>query len=159
MNVTRRYVIWAGATVGALAARWLAASPGAAAQGTVAAPAVADETDAILRDLLEAEATPSPRVRLVMPSDFPTGFTVPLDLQVDSAMTADEHVRSVRIFAPRNPIVEVVRFGFAPGRTPARVTTRIRLAAPQYVVAVAEMSDGRLLSGRTFVSVATNGCG
>jgi sulfur-oxidizing protein SoxY len=32
------------------------------------------------------------------------------------------------------------------------------LAEPQYVVAVAEMSDGTLLMTKTFVDVATNGC-
>ena len=40
----------------------------------------------------------------------------------------------------------------------ARVSTRIRLAKPQNVVAVAEMSDGSLLMTKTRVDVATNGC-
>jgi sulfur-oxidizing protein SoxY len=38
------------------------------------------------------------------------------------------------------------------------VSTRIRLAEPQYVLAVAEMNDGALLMTRAWVEVATNGC-
>jgi sulfur-oxidizing protein SoxY len=38
------------------------------------------------------------------------------------------------------------------------VETRIRLAEPQDVVAVAEMNDGTLLMTTTWVEVATNGC-
>jgi sulfur-oxidizing protein SoxY len=38
------------------------------------------------------------------------------------------------------------------------VSTRIRLAEPQYVLALAEMNDGALLMAKTWVEVATNGC-
>jgi sulfur-oxidizing protein SoxY len=43
-------------------------------------------------------------------------------------------------------------------RSIARISTRIRLAGPQFVVAVAEMHDGTLLMAKSFVEVATNGC-
>jgi sulfur-oxidizing protein SoxY len=38
------------------------------------------------------------------------------------------------------------------------VSTRIRLAEQQDVLAIAEMNDGALLMARTFVEVETNGC-
>jgi len=38
------------------------------------------------------------------------------------------------------------------------VSTPIRLADRQHVVAVAEMNDGTLLMTDTWVEVATNGC-
>ena len=49
-------------------------------------------------------------------------------------------------------------FHFVPRRSEPRVSTRIRLAGPQYVLAVAEMNDGALLMTKTWVEVATNGC-
>jgi sulfur-oxidizing protein SoxY len=55
-------------------------------------------------------------------------------------------------------LIEVVGFHFVPQRSAAHVSTRIRLAKPQYVVAVAEMNDGALLMAKTWVDVATNGC-
>lgn len=100
----------------------------------------------------------SDRLRLTMPAVFPTGYTVPMELKVESAMTEDDYVRRIRVFAPQNPLVEVVSFTFVPGRSIARVSTRIRLAKPQDVVAVAEMNDGTLLMTKTWVDVATNGC-
>ena len=102
--------------------------------------------------------TRSDRVRLTMPPVFPNGYTVPLSVDVLSPMTEADHVRYVRVLAPRNPIVEVATFSFAPGRSRARVSTRIRLAAPQFIVAAAEMNDGSVLMASTFVSVASNGC-
>lgn len=117
-----------------------------------------DDIAGFVLEMTGRPARVSGRVRLTMPDSFPTGYTVPLDLTVDSPQTEAEYVRSVRIFAPRNPIVEIVRFAFFPGEGPAQVSTRIRLSEPQYVVVVAELSDGELLMNSVFVSVATNGC-
>jgi sulfur-oxidizing protein SoxY len=93
-----------------------------------------------------------------MPRTFPNGYTVPLTIEVDSLMTEDDHVRHVRVVAPRNPLIEVATFHFLPQHSQPRVSTRIRLAEPQYVLAVAEMSDGTLQMAKTWVDVATNGC-
>ena len=117
-----------------------------------------DEAIELIEQLTGRTLTESDRLRLEMPAVFPTGYTVPMTLEVDSPMTEFDHVRHVRVFAPKNPIIEVVGFSFAPLRSIARVSTRIRLAAPQYVVAVAEMNDGAFLMTKTFVDVATNGC-
>lgn len=100
----------------------------------------------------------SDRLHLVMPQVFPNGYTVPLTLAIDSPMTEADHVRHVSVLAPRNPLVEVAAFHFVPKRSEPRVSTRIRLAEPQYVLAVAEMNDGTLLMTQTWVDVATNGC-
>jgi sulfur-oxidizing protein SoxY len=93
-----------------------------------------------------------------MPAVFPTGYTVPMDLDIESPMTEDDHVKRIRVFAPQNPLIEVAGFSFVPQRSVPRVSARIRLAKPQHVVAVAEMSDGTLLMTKTWVDVATNGC-
>ncbi|MCA1408667.1 sulfur oxidation protein SoxY [Ensifer sp. IC3342] len=118
----------------------------------------ADEAEDFLFRLTGRKATPSNRLRLMMPAEFSTGYTVPMSISVDSPMTEADHVKSVRIFAPKNPLVEVAQFHFVPGRSLPRVSTRVRLAAPQHVVALAEMSDGNLLMATAWVAVATNGC-
>ncbi|MGH6927078.1 MAG: thiosulfate oxidation carrier protein SoxY, partial [Dongiaceae bacterium] len=86
------------------------------------------------------------------------GYTVPLTFDVDSPMTEADHVRVVHVVAPRNPLVRVASFHFTPRSGRARVSTRIRLAEPQNVIAVAEMSDGSLLMAKTRVEVEINGC-
>ena len=147
MGLTRRGVLVAG-SAGLAAAVLL--PPGSAR--------ASDEAIGLIERLMGRTLTKSDRLRLEMPAVFPTGYTVPLTLEVDSPMTQFDHVRSVRVFAPKNPIIEVVGFHFVPQRSAARVSTRIRLAAPQFVVAVAEMNDGAFLMTKTWVDVATNGC-
>jgi sulfur-oxidizing protein SoxY len=73
-------------------------------------------------------------------------------------MTGDDHVRSVHVVAPLNPLIRVATFHFTPAGGRARVSTRIRLAKPQNVIAVAEMSDGSLLMTKTWVVVEIDGC-
>jgi sulfur-oxidizing protein SoxY len=117
-----------------------------------------DENIELIERLTGKTATESDRLRLVMPRKFPNGFTVPLMIEVDSPMTEDDYVRQVRVVAPRNPLIDVATFHFLPQRSEPHVSTRIRLAEPQYVLAVAEMNDGALLMAKTWVEVATNGC-
>jgi len=117
-----------------------------------------DGTTQLTERFFGRPAAESDRIHLVMPAKFPTGYTVPMSLDVDCPMTDADHVREIRVFAPENPLVEVAGFHFFPQRSPARVSTRIRLAKPQYVVAVAEMGDGTLLMTKTWVDVATDGC-
>jgi sulfur-oxidizing protein SoxY len=100
----------------------------------------------------------SDRLRLDMPRLFANGYTVPLTLEVDCPMTAADHVRAVHVLAPRNPFLRVASFHFTPLSGKARVSTRIRLAEPQNVIAVADMSDGSLTMAKTWVEVEINGC-
>jgi sulfur-oxidizing protein SoxY len=145
MGLTRRDALKAGCAAGA--ASLLPRS--ARAQ---------DETLELVERLTGKTAMESDRLHLVMPEVFPTGYTVPMDLDVDSPMTKADHVRQIRVFAPENPIIEVVGFNFQPEYSVPRLSTRIRLAKPQYVVAVAELSDGTLLMTKTWVDVASDGC-
>ena len=149
-NFTRRAVLTAAAAAGAGLAGGVFISPVDASDS--------DDDVAIVRQLTGKTPLESDRVHLVMPRTFPNGYTVPLSLEIDSPMTEADHVRQVRVFAPRNPLIEVARFYFVPRRSEPRVSTRIRLAEPQYVLAVAEMNDGTLLMSKTWVEAATNGC-
>ncbi len=149
-SFTRRAVLTAAAAAG-----------GGLAGGVFISPLDANDSDddvAIIKQLTGKSPVESDRVHLVMPRTFPNGYTVPLSFEIDSQMTEADHVRHVRVFAPRNPLIEVARFYFVPRRSEPRVSTRIRLAGPQDVLVVAEMNDGALLMTKTWVEVATNGC-
>lgn len=122
------------------------------------APLNANVNDELIKQLNGKIPMESDRLHLAMPRVFPTGYTVPLFLEVDTAMTETDHMRYARVLAPRNPLIEVATFHFVPQRSEPRVSTRIRLAEPQYVLAVVEMNDGALLMAKTWVEVATNGC-
>jgi sulfur-oxidizing protein SoxY len=125
----------------------------------IVSPASADDDDvALIRRLTGKTPTESDRLHLVMPKTFPNGYTVPLSLDIDSPMTESDYVKHIRVVAPHNPLIEVATFHFVPQRSQPRVSTRIRLAEPQYVLAVVELNDGTLLMTKTWVEAATNGC-
>jgi sulfur-oxidizing protein SoxY len=129
------------------------------ASATIVSPAKAsDEAAELIKRLTGRSATASDRLHLVMPRTFPNGYTVPLNVDIDSPMTENDYVRYVRVVAPRNPLIEVATFHFVPQLSQPRVSTRIRLAEPQDILAFAELNDGTLLMTKTWVDVATNGC-
>jgi sulfur-oxidizing protein SoxY len=143
-----------------LTRRGLMMSAAGCSVGLIARARADDDTELydVVKGLIGRDATWSERIHLTMPRVFPNGYTVPLMLQIDSAMTSTDHVRQVRVLAPRNPIVPVATFHFVPERSQPQVSTRIRLAEPQFVVAVATMQDDALLMAKAWVEVATNGC-
>jgi sulfur-oxidizing protein SoxY len=135
------------------------ASAAGFASATIVSPAKAtDEAAELIKRLTGKTATASDRLHLVMPRTFPNGYTVPLNVDIDSPMTENDYVKYVRVVAPRNPLIEVATFHFVPQLSQPRVSTRIRLAEPQDVLAFAELNDGTLLMTKTWVDVATNGC-
>jgi sulfur-oxidizing protein SoxY len=151
--VMRRSVLQASLTGLGLAGVTLAARPGFAASDDTQV-----EDGALVERLIGRRATESALVRLLMPAVFSNGYSVPLTLTVDSPMTENDHVKLVHILAPKNPIIVAATFAFAPQSGRVAVSTRIRLAEPQTVLALAELNDGALLMARTQVKVDTNGC-
>ena len=148
LGFTRRTVLTAA----------VAATAGFASATRASSPRPNGDAVDRVKQLTGKTVTASDRLHLVMPQVFPNGYTVPLTLTIDSPMTEADHVRHVSVLAPRNPLIEVTTFHFVPQRSEPRVSTRIRLAEPQYVLAVAEMNDSTLLMTETWVDVATNGC-
>jgi sulfur-oxidizing protein SoxY len=79
------------------------------------------------------------RVRLDVPVMVENGNSVAMTVSCDAL---PGEVKAFHVFAEGNPLPNVthVRFGPAIGRP--RISTRIRLATSETVIAVAEMADG-----------------
>jgi sulfur-oxidizing protein SoxY len=122
-----------------------------------AAATPASMQDAIRRVVGTARVTPG-RVKLELPPLSENGNTVPLTVSVESAMTADDHVRAIHLFNEKNPQPDVASFRFGPRAGRARVSTRIRLADTQAVTAIAELSDGSFWSASANVVVTLAAC-
>lgn len=86
------------------------------------------------------------------------GNTVPLTVTVQSPMTTADHVVAIAVFNERNPQPDVVQFRLGPRAGRAVVSTRIRLATSQQLVALARMSDGSVWSHRVDVVVTLAAC-
>jgi sulfur-oxidizing protein SoxY len=98
------------------------------------------------------------KVKIDIPPLVENGNTVPMTVSVASPMTADDHVKSIHVFNEKNPQPNVGNFyiGAAAGR--AQVSTRIRLADSQKVVAIARLSDDSFWSVSTEVIVTLAAC-
>ncbi|HYF06760.1 MAG TPA: thiosulfate oxidation carrier protein SoxY [Acetobacteraceae bacterium] len=111
-------------------------------------------------DRVRGNRTPQEgRVALRLPPIAENGNTVPLTVAVESPMTAADHVKTIHVFATRNPTPDIASFHLTPAMGRAQADTRIRLGETQEVLAVAEMSDGSLFIGRAEVRVTIGGCG
>jgi sulfur-oxidizing protein SoxY len=86
------------------------------------------------------------KVKLDIPPLVENGNTVPMTVSVPSPMTADEHVKSIHVFNEKNPQPNIGNFHLGPDAGRAQVSTRIRLADSQKVVAIAQLSDGSFWS-------------
>ena len=125
---TRRQLLHAGAGLGG----WLLLRPAQAA----------DQLEEAVRAWTGGAPVQTGRVKLDIAPLVDNGNTVPLAVQVDSPMTAADHVVAIAVFNQRNPQPDVVRFTLGPRTGRASVATRMRLATTQKLSAVARMSDG-----------------
>ena len=98
------------------------------------------------------------RVKLDVAALVDNGNAVPITVAVDSPMTATDHVTSIAVFNERNPQTDVVKFTLGPRSGKALVSTRVRMATSQKLMAVARMSDGSFWSGSADVIVTLAAC-
>src|ERR1700716_190218 len=98
------------------------------------------------------------KVKLDVPPLVENGNTVPLTVSVDNPMTAEDHVKSIHVFNEKNPQPNVGNFYLGANAGRAQVSTRIRLADSQKIVAIAKLSDGSFWSASVDVIVTLAAC-
>lgn len=86
------------------------------------------------------------RVKIAIAELIDNGNAVPLTVQVESAMQPDNQVREIALFNEKNPQRDIARFFLSAHSGRAEVSTRIRLATSQKLVAIAQVFDGRDVS-------------
>jgi sulfur-oxidizing protein SoxY len=120
--------------------------------------APAPDLSAALREFSGGAPIAVGRVRLEIALLIENGNAAPVTINVESPMTAADHVRRIGIFNERNPQRDVAVFTLGPRAGRASVSTRIRLATSQQLVAVAQMSDGSYWQHATDVIVTIAAC-
>jgi sulfur-oxidizing protein SoxY len=131
-----------------------AATPPVAAKSTASAAATLDA----IRKVAGSATINKGKVKLDLPELVDNGNAVPLTVKVDSPMTPTDYVRAIHIFTQKNPLPEVAAFRLGPRAGRAVVSTRVRLADTQTVIAIAETSDGSFWSGTADTVVTLAAC-
>lgn len=98
------------------------------------------------------------KVKLDVPPLIDNGNTVPLSVEVESPMSAADHVKAIHVFTERNPQPYVLSAYLGPRAGRARIATRARIADTGSVTAIAQMSDGSFWSDSVKVVVTLSAC-
>lgn len=136
-----------------------AATTAAVATGATSALAKPEDVAAEIKKLFGDKPIAAGRIKLDLPTIAENGLVVPMNFKVESPMTEKDYVKSVHFFADGNPNPQIASFNFTPMTPRAEAQIRIRLAQTQNIVAVAEMSDGKLFTAKQEVKVTIGGCG
>lgn len=97
-------------------------------------------------------------VKLTVPTINENGNSVPVTIDVESPMTPDDFIKRISLFSERNPIPGIVDFTLSPHSGIARVSTRVRLAGSQTLMAVAESNNGKKVAGTAETIVTLAAC-
>lgn len=138
-----------------------AGAAGLAVAGGYSGPALAsaESTAKMISEFTGGAKPATGKLTLDAPEIAENGNTVPVTVSVESAMSGDDLVESVVIYAEDNPNPGVATFHFTELSGKAEATTRMRLAKTQNVVAVAKMKDGSTFIDKKLVKVTIGGCG
>ena len=98
------------------------------------------------------------RVKLDLPPLIDNGNAVALSVMVESPMTPADYVKAIHVFTEKNPQPYVVSAHLNPRAGRASMSTRVRLADTQTVIAIAELSDGSFWSDSKSVVVTLAAC-
>jgi sulfur-oxidizing protein SoxY len=81
-----------------------------------------------------------------------------MTVSVSSPMVPDDYVKSIHVFNEKNPQPNIGNFHLGPHAGRAQISTRIRLADSQKVVAIARLSDDTFWSASVDIVVTLAAC-
>ena len=114
--------------------------------------------DVLVQNVTGGAAVQRGRVKLDKPVLAENGNSVSLKVSVDSPMSASDFVKSIHLYAEKNPRPNIANFYLNPRGGRAQISTRVRLAGTQRVLAIAALSDGSFWSGTADVDVTNSSC-
>jgi sulfur-oxidizing protein SoxY len=130
--------------------------------GSLALPrtalAQADAPDPMALQLADGAPLKKGRVTVTLPQLADNGNSVPIRITVDSPMTEADHVKSIHLYAERNPVRNMANFYLGPRAGKAEINSRVRLAGSQKVTAVAKLSDGSFWYDTASIVVTLSAC-
>jgi sulfur-oxidizing protein SoxY len=139
--------------------QFLAAAAGAGA-ALVVRPAVAtpETMQSAIRQIVGEAPVKAGRIKLDLPPLVENGNTVAMGVSVDSPMTAQDYVKAIHVVTEKNPQPNIISVKLGPHAGRAEISTRVRLADTQTVLAICEMSDGTFWSDKVDVIITLGAC-
>ena len=142
---------------GPLAQQLLAATDPLAGSGDPEIPN--EEVARILKQISGGRPIRRGHVSLDMPLVAEDGRVVPVIIETDLPMTAEEYVKAVHLIVDHNPDAHLAAFYLTPALGRVSISTRIKMKRTTWVRAILETSTGDVWAAYTRVLVSLNGCG
>jgi sulfur-oxidizing protein SoxY len=117
-----------------------------------------EDADEAIKKITGGAMIKDGRVTLVIPPLVENGNLVVLTVSVDSPMTANDYVKVIHVVAEGNPYPNIFAAYLSPRSGTANITTRVRLADSQRVLAIVQMSDGSFWQGSAETFVTLSAC-
>jgi len=114
--------------------------------------------DAMVQPWVKGARLRAQDVTLNAPILAENGSLVLVQVLVNSPMTAQDHVTHVHLLSQRNPVTQMAVFELGPWNGRADISTRVRLAGTQEVVALARLSNGEFRYARMEIIVTESAC-
>jgi sulfur-oxidizing protein SoxY len=118
-----------------------------------------EEVARILRKIAGDRPIRRGHVDLDMPAVAEDGRVVPVIIESDLPMTAEQYVKGVHLVVDHNPDAHLAAFHLSPALGSVFISTRIKMKRTTWVRAIVETSTGEVWAGYTRVLVTLNGCG
>jgi len=116
------------------------------------------QAKALIHTLTQGAKTREQGVVLDLPPLVENGNLAELTVRVESPMTTAQHVRSIHLISGTNPSPLVLSATLTPDNGHAVLTTRMRMANSQQVLALVQDSDGQWRLGRSQSLVTLSAC-
>jgi sulfur-oxidizing protein SoxY len=113
---------------------------------------------AAIRNVVGEAPVQTGKVKLDIPPLVENGNTVPMTVSIASPMTPEDYVKSIHVFNEKNPQPNIGNFYLGPRAGRAQISSRIRLADSQKIVAIARLSDDSFWSVTVEVVVTLAAC-
>jgi sulfur-oxidizing protein SoxY len=120
--------------------------------------ATSESMRAAIKRVVGTAAVQKGKVKVDLPPLIENGNAVALTVAVESPMTQADYLKAIHVFTEKNPQPNVMSVHLGPRAGRASVSTRIRLADTQKVIAIAQMSDGSFWSDELEVIVTLAAC-
>lgn len=118
-----------------------------------------EEVARILKALFGDRPIRKGHVSLDMPLVAEDGRTVPVIIESDLPMSAEQHVKGVHLIVDHNPDPHLAAYHLTPAVGSVAIETRIKMKRTTWVRAILETSSGDVWAGYAHVNVSLNGCG
>ncbi|HQR73039.1 MAG TPA: thiosulfate oxidation carrier protein SoxY [Sulfurovum sp.] len=101
----------------------------------------------------------SDKVKLTVPEIAENGAVVPVKVEVDNPMEADNYVKAIHVLSTKNANARCADVMLTPLNGQGYFATRVKLGGTQDVVALVELSNGTFMRSAKSVKVTIGGCG